>query len=163
MIEGPITYNGLTLNDWVNRNITASPYGWYKVTSIDGLWDAPVRFQAIDLPGRSGAHSGDAFYSGKTIVIAGVIKAATIGVARDMQLAIQQAFDDMLPHDLGFVTMSGLTNDIIPLTVTCRKNQQIDMVISQDQLEVRAPFTIQLFADDPTIFISGTTDAFVAY
>lgn len=168
--------NGLILNDWVNRDINNSPFGWYQLTSIDGLWDTDMRTESHDVPGRAGARSGDFFYSGKTLVLSGVIRAADMPRLRQMQRALVDAFEDMNPHKLFFKVMDGGGHELdvddnrvftapttTSLYLTCRKNQKIDMPEVQTNLQYTRPFTIQLFADDPAIYVEGSGDTFFLF
>lgn len=163
MLESPIIFNGLTMNSTTDRDAGT---GWYQVLSVDGIWDQDVRFESINLPGRSGARSADSFYSGKTVVLAGQVMAPNIWTLRAMQLAMQQAFDDMLPYKLyfSFFTELGAKTD---LYLTCRKNQKIDMPESVTTMggayEHRRNFTIQLFADDPNIYVQDTDAGFILF
>lgn len=155
MIESKIEYNGLTLNDQSKRSLSVAPYYWYRVTSVDGIWDQDVRFETHELPHRHGSSSGDAYYNGKTIVISGSIYAKNIGYLRQAQRALQGAFYDMQDHQLLF-TLWGESR----VYITCRKNQKIDMPETQDRGGSNPwvrPFTIQLYADDPRMYAEGTS------
>jgi hypothetical protein len=150
VIESEIGYNGLTLNDQVNRAMLAPPFYWYRVMTVDGLWDQDVRFEVHDQPHRHGTSSGDAYYSGRTLVISGQIYARTVGYLRAAQRALQEAFWDMQDHQLTF-TLWGE----VDVYITCRKNQKIDMPETQDRggsTPWVRPFTIQLYADDPRMY-----------
>jgi hypothetical protein len=125
---------------------------------VDGIWDQDVRFESRPLPGRSGSRSADAFYNGKTLVIAGRVVAKDMATMRQMQLDLQRAFDDMLPHKL-FFTMMGLGD----FYVTARKNQKMDMPEQQATKRYERPFTVQLFADDPNIYRQGDNSVFVLF
>ena len=154
MIESVIEYNGLLLNDQSKRSLTTSPFYWYRVLSVDGIWDEEVRFESHEKPHQHGTESGDAYYSGKTLVISGSLYALSVGYLRQGQRALQQAFYDMQDHQLLF-TLWGE----IRVYITCRKNQKLDMPETQDRGGTRPwvrPFTVQLYADDPRMYAEGT-------
>lgn len=150
----------ITLNDQSKRNLYVSPGYWYEVSSADGLWDQDVRFEAHDLPQQHGSASGDAFYTGRTIVLAGRVIAKDLTLLRVAQRALQAAFYDMTPNPLRF-TMWGETE----VYVTCRKNQKLDM--PEEQLDIgpnfKRAFTLQLYADDPHMYVVGTNTVYLAY
>jgi hypothetical protein len=153
MLESTIVFNGLTMNDHSKRSLMVSPFYWYRVTSVDGIWDSPVRFETHPIPQKNGSRSGDAFYSGKTITISGQIVAVSLGTLHVAQRGLQQAFYDMLDYDLTF-TMNGEPN----LFITCRKNQPIAMAETQETSDFRRSFVIQLIADDPLMYqVGGST------
>ena len=161
MIESVITYNGLSLNDQSKRSLTVAPFYWYRVLTVDGIWDEEVRFETHVKPHQHGASSGDAYYNGKTLVISGNIYALNVGYLRQAQRALQAAFYDMQDHELGF-HLWGEGN----VYITCRKNQKIDMPETQDRGGSRPwvrPFTVQLWADDPRMYGAGTTVAIPAF
>lgn len=149
MLESPIVFNSLTLNDQAERDFTAEDAlgYWYRVTSVDGVYDQDVRFEAHDLPQQHGAKSGSAFYSGKTIVISGEVRAVNLEKLRVAQRELQHAFYDMQPHRLEFTLWEEEA-----VYITCRKNQKIDMTEEQDTPSFLRRFTIQLFADDPRMY-----------
>lgn len=161
MIESVIEYNGLLLNDQTKRSLQVSPYYWFRVTSVDGIWDEDIRTEVHELPHRHGTSSGDFYYSGKTIVISGEVRAVSLTTLRQAQRALQAAFYDLQPHQLLF-TIWGETR----VYVTCRKNQKIDMPESQNRGGsnpwVRA-FTVQLYADDPVLYQEGTTTPYPVF
>lgn len=154
MIESVIEYNGLLLNDQSKRSLTVAPFYWYRVLTVDGIWDEEVRFESHPLPHRHGSSSGDAYYLGKTVVISGNVYARDVGYLRQAQRALQAAFYDMQDHQLLF-TLWGETR----VYLTCRKNQKIDMPETQDRGGSNPwvrPFTVQLYADDPRLYAEGT-------
>lgn len=163
--------SGLVLNDIENRNTNLDPFGWYRVLSIDGLWDQEMRTESYNLPNQHGARSGDYYYGGKTIVISGVIEAADMPNLRQMQNALADAFRDALPHKMFFQIIDGgghtdagyVTPTATQLFVTCRKNQKIDMPEVQVNLKHTRAFTIQLFADDPIIYIQGSSAEYTLF
>lgn len=158
MIESIINYNGLDLNDQSKRSLAVAPYYWYRVLSVDGIWDEEVRFETHPKPHQHGASSGDAYYQGKTIVISGNVYAKNVGYLRQAQRALQQAFYDMQDHPLTF-TLWGEQQ----VYITCRKNQKIDMPETQDRGGSNPwarPFTVQLWADDPRTYQVGTSVAY---
>lgn len=155
MIESIIEYNGLQLNRQADRPMLAPPFYWYRVLTVDGIWDEEVRFEVHPKPHQHGTESGDAYYSGKTIVISGNIYARSVGYLRQAQRALQAAFYDMQDHQLLF-TLWGET----PVYLTCRKNQKIDMPETQDRGGSNPwvrPFTVQLYADDPRLYAQGSS------
>jgi hypothetical protein len=163
MLESPITWNHpshpITLNDQSQRNIYNSPYYWYHVRTVDGIWDQDVRFEAHDIPSDHGAKSGNAYYTGKVLVIAGTIEARNLTFLRIAQRRLQAAFYDMTPNRLGFK----IWNETF-VYITCRKNQKLDMPEEQADLGpiFRRPFTVQLFADDPFMYVAGTTNRYIS-
>ncbi len=147
MIEDIITYNSLDMNKQADRPCTSAPFYWFRILSVDGLWDSDVRFESHNLPRQNFVSSGDSYLGGKTLVIAGRVEARTIANLRTGQLALMTAFD-LGEHDLEF--MLGAS----PYKITCRRNQRIDMPEVQGDNGtplIKRPFTIQLFADDGTI------------
>lgn len=155
MLESTIEYNGVTFNDQSLRNYDTPPYYWFRVTSVDGIWDEDVRFEVHDKPHQHGTASGDAYYSGKTVVISGEIRAKDLGALRQAQRTLQAAFYDMQQHQLLF-TLWGEER----VYLTCRKNQKIDMPERQDRGGSNPwvrPFTVQLYADDPRLYREGTS------
>lgn len=155
MIESVIEYNGLQLNKQSDRPMLAPPFYWYRVLTVDGIWDEDVRFEVHEKPHQHGSSSGDAYYNGKTIVISGLIYARSVGYLRQAQRALQGAFYDMQDHQLLF-TLWGET----PVYLTCRKNQKIDMPETQDRggsMPWVRPFTVQLYADDPRLYAQGSS------
>jgi hypothetical protein len=157
MIESVITYNGLALNDQSKRDLSIAPHYWYRVLTVDGIWDEEVRFETHPRPHVHGASSGDAYYNGKTLVLSGNIYALNVGYLRVAQRALQGAFYDMQDHQLEFHLWG--EEDVY---ITCRKNQKIDMPETQDRGGTRPwvrPFTVQLWADDPRMYRAGTTEA----
>lgn len=154
MLESPIEYNGLTLNDQTKRSLQVAPYYWFRVIAVDGIWDEEVRFEVHDRPHQHGTSSGDAYYSGKTLVINGEVRAVSLTALRQAQRALQAAFYDMQDHQLLF-TIWGEER----VYLTCRKNQKIDMPERQDRGGSNPwmrPFTVQLYADDPRLYREGT-------
>jgi hypothetical protein len=163
------TTGNLILNDWENRDYSHDPFGWYQLLSVDGLWDQDIRFESYNLPQQDGARSGDTYKTGKTIVLSGMVVAADMPHLRNMQRALINAFADRAQHKLFFSVMDtgghrdaggGMnafdTVTTTDLYVTCRKSQKIDMPETQPGFGWKRPFTIQLFADDPLIYVQGT-------
>lgn len=161
MIESVITYNGLTLNDQTKRSLAVAPFYWFRVLTVDGIWDQEVRFEQHPKPHQHGTESGDAYYQGKTIVISGNVYAKDVGYLRQAQRALQAAFYDMQDHDLVF-TLWGEQQ----VYIVCRKNQRIDMPETQDRGGSNPwvrPFTVQLYADDPRTYRVGTSEEYPAW
>lgn len=151
----------ITLNDQGDRDVSASPFFWFRVLTVDGIWDEDVRWEAHDLPLRHGAKSGDAFYSGKTIVIGGEIRAKDVTYLRQAQRALQAAFYDMTMNKLIF-TLWGEDE----VYIRCRKNQKIDMPEEQTRggsTPWVRPFTLQLFADDPRMYRNADDTVYLAF
>lgn len=147
MLEQPVIYNGLTMNDQTKRSLMVSPFYFIPVRSVDGLWGADVRYESHVVPSADGERSGDVFYSGKTITLSGQVIARDLATLRQGQRALQQAFWDLEKHDLQF-TLWGE----VQAFVTCRVSQPFVMAEQQqDELPTRT-WTVALRADDPRIF-----------
>ena len=155
MLESTIEYNGLVMNDQSKRDFTIAPFYWYRIVAIDGIWDEDVRFEVHDKPHQHGTASGDAYYSGKTLVLTGELRAKDLTALRAGTRTLQSAFYDMQEHQLLF-TIWGEER----VYLTCRKNQKMDMPERQDRGGSNPwmrPFTVQLYADDPRLYREGTS------
>jgi hypothetical protein len=144
------------------------PFYWIRLVGVDGLWDNDVLFEKHDLPQRNRSRSGDAYTTGKTLVLTCRIEAKNIAYLRIAQKAVQQAFYDMQPHDLYFELFDSVDVDGNPVATQlvfrgARKNQRIDMPEAQGDLTFRRAFAVQLWIDDPQMYYadgSGTYEAF---
>jgi hypothetical protein len=153
MLETPIYWEHptypLTLNDQSQRPFTGLGY-WYDVTSVDGIWDEDVRFEAHEKPQQHGGVSGDAFYQGKTIVLSGLIRAKNLTLLRTAQRKLQQSFYDMTANRLRFTLWA--ESEVF---LTCRKSQKLDMPEQQLGPGYTRTFTLQLYADDPRTYLAS--------
>jgi Phage tail protein len=135
------------MNDQVHRDQLNASTGvryWVKVNSIDGLWDADLRYEAEDLPGAHGERSGESFLSGKDITLAGEIRARDLGGLRAGQRDLQTAFGDLQRHPLEFKLW-----DEEELIIVARKNQRLSMAEEQQDERFAREFVVSVRADDP--------------
>jgi len=163
MLESPVTFSApgpawplaqdapiITLNQQTDRAITAAPFYWFPLRTVDGLHGTEVRFEFHDRPGVHGAISGDAFYRGKTVVLSGEVRARTVSYLREAQRALQETFYDLQPHLLKFTLWN--EEDVY---LVCRVNQKLDMPEEQREgpgSQFVRRWTVSLFADNPRTY-----------
>jgi hypothetical protein len=184
VIEGPVEFDyqdtgpgtGLVLNSpaFTNHTILGgpdkgpgawqSPFYWYRLLLVDGLWDEDVNFEVHNIPQQNRARSGDAYTGGKTLTLTGRVEAQNLAYLRQGQAQLKIAFADMQPHNLYFRLFDHVDGDGKPQYTRvyfkgARKNQKMDMPEAQTELAVwRRPFVVQLWVDDPKIYLLDVTD-----
>jgi hypothetical protein len=87
-IEAVFEYNGLLMN--IQKNIDR-----YRITSIDGLYDADIRDTRDVNTNAAGETPYNAFYGGRTLTISGTIDTYSVSKIRAMQFALRKAFADI--------------------------------------------------------------------
>lgn len=142
MLESPLEFNGLTINDQSQRALDFGKY--YKLISATGLDDADVRDVRTERPGFDGELSSDSFYGGRSVVLSGQLRARTLQDLREMQSAMKKAFGDLKYHNLYFKPWGEPSRFI-----RVRKSQKLDMPEQQDSSNFYRPFTVGLRAEDP--------------
>ena len=154
MIEKPIVYNSLTMNDGTKANLMVSPNYWIPVLSVDGLFGDEIRTETHPNPCADGEEHGEVLRSGKQIVLAGRVYGLNLGAMREGQLVLMQAFYDLQEHQLQFYFSPRYSQTYItayvnqPLVIT-------DEWSDNNGVWVQA-WTIGMRADDPTIYyVSG--------
>lgn len=114
-VEAVIEYNQLYLNvlDWEQT---------YRVKSIDGLADSDVVSVAKKRTGI-GESFGKSSYSGRSMVMQVEIVGNSLRRLRDMERALDEAFNDLLDHRLyfHFIGADGQFSDSHSLFIDCRK------------------------------------------
>jgi len=147
MIERPIIFNGLTMNDQTKRSLMVSPYYFIAVRSVDGLWGSDIRYETHPIPSNHGERSGDVFYAGKTITLAGDIIARDLTTLRIGSRLMQEKFWDLQQYKLYF-TLWGEVQSY----VTCRVSQPLVITEEQATADVKRRFTVALRADNPRFY-----------
>lgn len=170
MIEGEVTFNGLTMNRPAftkhfikgDREPGAwqSPFYWYRIVAFDGLWSDPLNFETVQIPQVNQTRSGDKYTSGKTIVLTGIVEGKTLADLRSGQLALRNAFfADPLPvSDLEFYIGGAHLR-----LVGGYANQQIQMPDQQQGFAWKRAFSLQLYFDDPYVYDVGTGGGYTGW
>lgn len=138
-LEAVLEYNGLLLN--VQKNVDR-----YRITSIDGLFDADVRDSRDVNTADDGESPYNSYYGGRTIVIAGSIETHSVAKLRDMQQALRSAFANI--HDeypLHFRTGNFSKDHII----YCKKISPISGIEQQQNFRASRDFQVSLRASNP--------------
>ena len=144
MLESTIIFNGVTLNDQSKRELETSPYYWFEVKNVDGLFGADLSTESHPVPNATGERSGDSFRRGKTLTFSGLLWASNLENMRLGQLALEQALWSLQPHQLRFNFWNQPQ-----VYLMCRVAQDLAMVEKQDDLKMGRSFTFALRADDP--------------
>lgn len=138
-VESILEYNGAYLN--IRDSLDT-----IMVTQIDGLSDADVRDAREDNPAQHGETYFDAFYSGRTIVLTGKIRAHRLAKLRDLQQGLRQIFAD-LSQELPLIFHAGrYESDVF---INCKKSQPIVWAEAQTDLRYMRDFQITLRASNP--------------
>lgn len=138
-LDAVLEYNGLLMN--VQKNIDR-----YRVTTIDGLYDADVRDTRDVNTNDDGEVPYNAFYGGRTIVIGGTIETYSVPKLRDMQQALRAAFVNIRnEYPLYFRTGNFQTDHYI----NCKKISSISGVEQQTNIRANRDFQVSLRASNP--------------
>lgn len=139
---GIVDYNGFVMNDYTTAD-------YYRISSIDGLDDAELRFTSAVKPNADGEEIYGSYYAGRTIVINGEIRASNLWMMDDMRSNMINAFarkDKDYPLRLHH---GGAATDRF---VMCRKNAKLEIpMVTPTQQQPVLPFMISLRAKDPRI------------
>lgn len=155
-LENIYKFNGLVLND------RKSQIDNYKITKIDGLFDADIRDSRDVNPSRHGETAFESFYGGKTITIEGVIRAGNIDKMRNMIFDLQKAFADLREHSLEIYEHSGLQTNTPVAYINCKKMSPLMITESQDTRRPERVFSITLRASNPFVY-SVNSDIYTIY
>lgn len=138
-LDAVLEYNGLFMN--IQQNVDR-----YKITSMDGLYDADVRDTRDANTADDGETPYNSFYGGRTITISGTIETYTIAKLRDMQQALRAAFADIRnEYQLHFRT-GDYTKDHV---IYCKKMAPISGIEQQQSMRVSRDFQVTLRASNP--------------
>lgn len=156
-VESYFVYGDLTLND---RSLIDT----YVVREIDGLVDADLRDTREPVPQDHGEHAFDSWYSGRTIVLSGYIRAHNIHKLRDMQEALRAQFVNLDEQPLRIVSpFKTVPHHELPgemaqpsVEIMCKKSQPIQMREAQNNFKFNRDFLITLRAANPAYFSSYT-------
>lgn len=115
-----------TINDRTNRPRLweTSPFYYISVTSIDGLTNADISYEAHDLANITGESSGDVFRRGKTITLTGKINAMSLGALSAGAEYLKEMFNDTSRRKLVFKRIS----DNVVVYYLGRVNQDLVVV-----------------------------------
>lgn len=134
--------NGLRIN---NRR----DYEHYWIRSFDGLYDSEVRDNREVNPDRDGETYYGGLYSGKPLVMEGVIRAHTLEKMLDMEYALTEAFDD-ISREFAVIGRTGdWERDWV---VYAAKVGSLGLKDEQTDWNFSRAFMIQLRASKPNIF-----------
>lgn len=139
-LEATFTFNDLVLND-------LSQPDRYRLSKIDGLYDAEVRDSREANPSRHGESAYSSFYSGRTLAFNGTIYAGNLAKMRNMTSALQQEFADMTEKTM----IISFTNETATY-IRCAKNASLDLAEIQDNDKVSRNFLLTLRAPDPRFY-----------
>lgn len=116
-VESKIEYSGLLMNErgWIDTFI---------INSIGGLDDADIRDVRENNPDEDGETPFPSLYSGRTLTLSGKIETKTIWKLRDMQQALQQAFNDITQEKPLIFRTNDVNTDML---IYCKKHQKIEM------------------------------------
>lgn len=147
MLESPITFNGITLQDQAVQDAAfeASPYYFVEVTNIDDIVD--ILTEEHKIPGSIGVRSGDVLSGGRTLTFSGFVWGWNLDYMRQGQWALRQALADRADHPLAFT----LWNEP-QLYITCHTLQDVHFVEAQADDKMRRSYTFSLRADDPRTY-----------
>lgn len=139
-LEAVFTYNELELN---TKNSPDS----YKITKISGLYDADIRDLREIRPNQHGEIAYHSYYSGRTIIINGEIRAGNLSKLRNMIRDLQIAFNDFseLPLTLSIPNFDNIY-------INCKKMAALDIEEANDSLIPKRNFMISLRAKDPRFY-----------
>lgn len=153
MIEKPIEYNGLVLNDRTKANLSISPSYWIPVENVDGLFDDEMSTESHPNPCATGEKHGQNLRRGKQLVLTGKIYGLGMDYLRTGQLALMQAFWDLAEHQLKFYFMPGGPQ----IYITCYKNQPLICTDAIEKADYHVQsWTVGLRADNPRMYqVSG--------
>lgn len=148
-----------TFNDLVINNLSYADR--YRLSKIDGLYDADVRDSREANPSRHGETAYENYYSGRTIVFYGTIESGNLSKLRNMTFDLQQAFADITENSL-YISYTGEYDTYI----SCKKYSSLDLSEIQDTRRPKRDFLLTLRASDPryyssqiqTVSISPTID-----
>lgn len=138
-LDAVLEYNGLLLN--VRKNVDR-----YRITSMDGLYDADIRDTRDVNTADDGETPYNSFYGGRTMAISGVIDTYSIPKLRDMQQGLRTAFNDIHnEYPLHFRT-GDFTKDHI---IYCKKITPIAGIEQQQNYRATRDFQVTLRASNP--------------
>lgn len=138
-LDAVLEYNGLQMN--IRTNVDR-----YRINTIDGLFDADIRDTRDVNTADDGETPYNAFYGGRTIVIAGTIDTYSIPKMRDMQQALRAAFAD-IRHEYPLQFRTGDFNkDHI---IYCKKISSISGIEQQQNFRPSRDFQVTLRASNP--------------
>ncbi len=158
MLERPLSYNGITINDETQADFH-NGY-WIRVTSVDGLFGDEIRYESHPIPSGTGERSSYAFRSGKQLVLTGEIWGKGISQLREGQWILQSMFWDLQPHKLYF-TPWPLVASGDSLYITCRCNQPLVMADEFTKLDGLVQlWTVGLRADNPRSFKTSNNSTY---
>lgn len=138
-LDAVLEYNGLLLN--ILQNVDR-----YRIMSIDGLFDADVRDSREVNTADDGETPYNAFYGGRTIVIAGRIETYSVSKMRDMQQALRVAFSDIRNEYPLYFRTGDFTKDHI---IYCKKISPISGLEQQANYRATRDFQVSLRASNP--------------
>jgi hypothetical protein len=138
-LEATLEYNSLFLN--VQANVDR-----YRITSIDGLYDADIRDTRDVLSDADGECFYTAFYGGRTIVLNGTIQTYSVSKMRDMQMALRAAFADIRNEYPLIFHLSDVAKDHF---IKCKKVASISGTEQQTNLLATRDFQVSLRASNP--------------
>lgn len=139
-LEAKFTFAGLTLNDLSNPDR-------YRLSKIDGLYDAEIRDPREVNSSRHGEISFDSLYSGRTLALTGTIHAGNLAKLRNMEFDLQSAFHSLITDDL-VISFPNETDTYL----TCKKSAAIDFSEVQENRRPQRNFMVTLRADDPRFY-----------
>lgn len=138
-LDAVLEYNGLLMN--IQKNVDR-----YRISTIDGLFDADVRDTRDPNTDDDGESPYNSFYGGRTIVISGSIETYSVGKLRDMQQSLRAAFSDIRnEYPLRFRTGDFRRDHYI----NCKKVSPISGIEQQIGLRASRDFQITLRASNP--------------
>lgn len=143
-LESLYVYGGVTIND---RSVVDA----YVLTKIEGFDDADVRFAEDDAPGDDGTIPRRSFAGGRTITMAGYVRANNLAKLRDMSTALQLIFSSKTEKPL-YVSSPKFPD--AQFYVNARKSQKL--VIPEEQTPhghfFRRDFLVTLRCSNPRKF-----------
>lgn len=158
MIEKPIYFGSYKINDQTTLNLSVSPNYYIRVTSVDGLFNNDISYEAHPIPANIGERSGDVLRRGKGITLKGDIRALNMGKLREAQRYLQQMFWSTAIQKLRF-TQWGEPE----IYLNCRVSQDLEMVDEVTQHEPLALWVVGLRADDPRTYLSSNDSIYPTF
>lgn len=151
MIERPIEFHGMTMNDNTKADLSISPNYWIKVSVVDGIWGDELRVETHPIPCNIGERHGQVLRTGKQLTMTGVIFGQNLAKLREGQWKLMEAFWDCQPYKLYHYNLGFSSSARLYYTVYV--NQPLNMADEIDNMtHWRQRWTVGLRADNPRTF-----------
>lgn len=151
MIGKPINYKSFsegttyTINDRSQEALTAAPFYWICVESVDGVFGADLSLEMHPIPNLIGDKSGDAFRRGKTLTFSGRIYGRGLAELYEGAYYLERMLAELKVRKLEFTPW----NFNLLLHYKCVPSQDLSVNMQPGSKSYNWPYTFALRAPDP--------------